>query len=167
MRSSLREELKPTGRNKSIRKSTNDRHLIHRVLLLYMLLFHTNIIYDTVWHWRCQNMFTICFMNAGSQVIDAMKYQSLTLKACHGAWHQQTKALISLVFMTGPKVSWHLFNIPSKESLIKKTRDGPKYFHSFWCVLKYHKCLPGLEPFLEIKMTDEQVQKKSVCCRSF
>lgn len=52
-----------------------------------------------------------------------------------------TKTLIFLVFMTGLEVSCHLFNMSSKEALIKKTQDGPKYFHSLWCVFKYHKCL--------------------------
>lgn len=123
--SSLCGELKSTGRNKSTVKSTNNRHLIHHLLPLYTLLFCTNTIYGTVWHWHCQNMFTICFMNAGSQVIDAMKYQLLTLKACSGAWiwkrwHQWAKASVALVFVTGPEVSWCLFNIPCKEPLIKK-----------------------------------------------
>lgn len=85
MRSSLRGELKPAGRNKSIMKPANNRHLIHCVLPVYTLLFCTNMIYDTVWHWHYQNMVTICFMNAGRQVTDAMKYQSLMLKACNGA----------------------------------------------------------------------------------
>lgn len=173
MRSSLHGELKPAGRNKSIMKPTNNRHLIHHVLPLYTLLFCTNIIYYTVWPWHCQNMFTICFMNAGSQVIDAVKYQSLTLQTCNSAWilnrwHQQTKALISLVCMTGPEVPWCLCTNPSKEALIKKNKtERSNIFSLLWVCFQISQIFVNLEPFLEIKMTDEQVQKKITLLQRF
>lgn len=101
-------------------------------------------------------------MNAGILVIDAVKYWSVILKDCSGAWilkrwHQQSKALISLVLMMGHLESFLIFSVKSP---LENKQTGPNYFHfSFWCYFIYHKYLSDLEPLLELKMTDEQDQK--------
>lgn len=107
-------ELKSTGRNKNILKAMNNKHFIHHVLPLYTLFFWINVIYGTISHRQCQNMLTVCFVNAGIRVIDIMKYSFVMLKDCNGAWilnrwHQQSKALIPLVFMIG-HLEWFLIS---------------------------------------------------------
>lgn len=155
-------ELKSTGRNKNILKAMNNKHFIHHVLPLYTLFFCINVIYGTISHRQCQNMLTVCFVNAGIRVIDTMKYSFVMLKDCNGAWilnrwHQQSKALIPLVFMIGHLES---FLISSVKSLLENKQTGPNYFHfSFWCFFVYHKYLSDWEPFLELNMTDEQDPK--------